>query len=413
MACNSPRWSRMGSHAIEGLVSYLLICGLAGCQRQNQYVAPPPPKVIVATAQRQPVTIYHEYTGNTQASAVVTLQARVQGYLEKILFTDGVNVEENQLLYVIDPRPFEAVVEQEKADLQSKQATVTQQESIYKRTLALLPSKAATQEQADIDRGNWLVAKANVVQSEANLRQAELNLEYCQIRAPFSGRIGRRLVDLGNLVTANATALATITKFDPMYAYFNVSETNYLDSLERQRKGGPQAGGGVAESKQTQAAAEGKQPADYPIELGLSDESGYPHEGTINFVDNTVDPNSGTILVRSTFKNPPPYYLAPGLFVRLRVPVRKDSESLVVPDKAIGTDQAGPYLLVVRKDNTVERRDVTPGELVENKRVIEKGIKPDERFIVEGLQRARPGEKVAPEKQPAAPSAADSTAATK
>ena len=200
MACNSPRWSRMGSHAIEGLASFLLICGLAGCGHQNQYVAPPPPKVVVATAQRQPVTIYHEYTGNTQASAVVQLQARVQGYLQKILFTDGVNVEENQLLFVIDPRPFEAAIEQAKADLQSKQATVTQQESIYKRTLVLLPSKAATQEQADIDRGNWLVAKANVVQSEANLRQAELNLEYCQIRAPFSGRIGRHLVDLGNLV---------------------------------------------------------------------------------------------------------------------------------------------------------------------------------------------------------------------
>ena len=182
-----------------------------------------------------------------------------------------------------------------------------------------------------------------------------------------------------------------------MYAYFNVSETNYLDYLERQRKGGSQAGGGVANPKQTQAVAEGKQPPDYPIELGLTAESGYPHEGTIDFVDNTVDPNSGTILVRGTFKNPPPYYLAPGLFVRLRVPVRKDEESMVVPDKAIGTDQAGTYLLVVRKDNTVERREVTPGEQVGDKRVIEKGLEWNERFVVEGLQRARPGEKVAPE----------------
>jgi membrane fusion protein, multidrug efflux system len=411
MARNRSRWLRIGSNAAFAALWLVFFGGLAGCQRKNQYVAPPPPKVIVATAQREPVTIYHEYTGSTQASAVVQLQARVQGYLQKILFTDGVNVEENQLLFVIDPRPFEAAVEQAKADLQSKQATVTQQESVYKRTLALLPSRAATQEQADIDRGNWLVAKANVVQSEANLRQAELNLEYCQIHAPTSGRIGRHLVDLGNLVTANSTALATITKFDPMYAYFNVSETNYLDFLERQRKGGAQAGGGVANPEHTQATAEGKQPADYPIELGLSDETGYPHKGTINFLDNTVDPNSGTILVRGVFKNPPPYYLAPGLFVRVRVPVRKEPQSLVVPDEAIATDQAGPYLLVVRSDNSVERRDVKPGELVGDKRVIEKGIKPAERFVVEGLQRARPGEKVAPEQAPAAQMAAK-TAAT-
>ena len=269
---------------------------------------------------------------------------------------------------------------------------------------------AATQEQADIDRGNWLVAKANVVQSEANLRQAELNLDYCKIRAPFSGRIGRHLVDLGNLVTANTTVLASITKFDPMYAYFNVSETNYLEFLERQREGGPEAGGGIVNSKASAAAAEGTKPANYPIELGLSDETGYPHQGTIDFLDNTVDPNSGTILVRGVFKNPPPYYLAPGLFVRLRVPVRKEPETLVVPDAAIGTDQAGPYLLVVRKDNTVERREVKPGELVGDKRVIEKGIKPGERFVVEGLQHARPGEKVVPEQAAAAEMAAKSTA---
>jgi multidrug efflux system membrane fusion protein len=413
MTRNRPRWLRIGSNAECAALSLLLLGVLIGCQRQNQYIEPPPPKVIVAIAERQPVTIYHEYTGNTQASAVVTLEARVQGYLQKIEFTDGVNVEENQLLFVIDPRPFQAALDQAKADLQSKQATVTQLDSVYKRTLALLPSRAATQEQADIDRGNWLVAQANVVQSEANLQQAQLNLGYCEIRAPFSGRIGRRLVDLGNLVTANSTALATITKFDPMYAYFNVSETNYLDYLERQRKGGSQAGGGVANPKQTQAVAEGKQPPDYPIELGLTAESGYPHEGTIDFVDNTVDPNSGTILVRGTFKNPPPYYLAPGLFVRLRAPVRKDEESMVVPDKAIGTDQAGTYLLVVRKDNTVERREVTPGEQVGDKRVIEKGLEWNERFVVEGLQRARPGEKVAPEEQPAAQTAADSTSAAK
>jgi RND family efflux transporter MFP subunit len=250
------------------------------------------------------------------------------------------------------------------------------------------------------------VAKANVAQSEASLKQAELNLEYCEIRAPFGGRIGRRLIDLGNLVSANTTMLATITKFDPMYAYFNVSETNYLDFLERQRKGGPEAGGGVANPKSTQAAAQGTKAANYPLELGLADETGYRHDGAINFLDNTVDASSGTILLRGVFNNPMPYYLAPGLFVRLRVPVRKEPESMVVPDEAIGTDQAGSYLLVVGKDNIVERRGVTIGELVNDKRVIEKGLKFDERFVVEGLQRARPGEKVTPAEAPAAHAAA-------
>ncbi|HKD36533.1 MAG TPA: efflux RND transporter periplasmic adaptor subunit, partial [Pirellulales bacterium] len=168
---------------------YLTFIAAVGCTRQqNQYAPPPPPKVVVTTPVVKPVTIYHEYTGTTQASEAVQLRARVQGYLQKIGFEDGVNVEKNQLLFVIDPRPFQAALDQAKADLESKQAVVAQTESIYKRDLVLLPTKAKSQEEADVDRGNWLVAKANVEQAQANIRQAQLNLEYSEIRAPFAGR---------------------------------------------------------------------------------------------------------------------------------------------------------------------------------------------------------------------------------
>ena len=226
------------------------------------------------------------------------------------------------------------------------------------------------------------------------MRQAELNLSYCEIRAPFAGRIGRRMVDIGNLITTNVTTLASTAKYDPMYVYFNISEANYLAFLERQRTGGSAAGGGIVKSSSSEAAAAGTKPPDYPVELGLSGEDGYPHQGTIDFLDNTVDPQSGTILVRGVFKNPPPYYLVPVLFWRLTRTDQETPDSVLVPDKALGVDQAGSYLLVVDSDNKVEQRHVNVGEQVDDKRVITSGLKPNERFIVEGLQKARPGEQV-------------------
>ncbi len=382
-------------------IALLLVGALVvGCNRaQNQYAPPPPPKVVVSTPVVKPVTMYHEYTGATQASEAVQLRARVQGYLQKIGFKDGVNVDQDQVLFVIDPRPYQAALDQAKADLESKQAVVTQTESIYKRDLVLLPTKAKSQEEADVDRGNWLVAKANVEQSQANIRQAELNLEYCEIRAPFAGRMGRHMMDIGNLVTSDAV-LATIARYDPMFVYFNVSEPNYLDFLNRQRNGGAAAGGGITSPEQAKAAAEGQKPPDYPVELALTGEKDYSHKGVINFLDNTVDPNSGTILVRGEFKNPPPYYLVPGLYARVRVPVRVAPNSIVVPAEAIANDQAGPYVLVVDSNNVVQHRAVEPGEETGDERVIDKGLKPGERFVVEGLQRVRPGEKVVPEQAP-------------
>jgi RND family efflux transporter MFP subunit len=396
------------------LVAALLLLGQAlGCGQRNAYVPPPPPEVVVATPEQRSVTIYHEFPGTIQASEAVDVRSRVTGYLESIHFQDGSFVAVNDLLFVIDRQPFLAQLAQTQAQLQSKNATAVQTGAVYKRTLSLLPSLAATQEDADIQRGNWLVAKAAITEAQAQVRLAQLNLDYAEIRAPISGRISRRLVDVGNLITANTTLLTTITRWNPIYVYFNASEKQFLDYLRRQRERPPgtreeaappspaalasaMAGASTTVDSLWEATALliGAQPR-YPVELGLINESGYPHKGYIDFANNTVDPNTGTLLLRGIFLNPAPYYLAPGMFARLRVPVRTVPQALLLPDRAVGTDQAGRYLLIVRPDDVVERRTVQVGQLVDNNlRVIEAGLKAGERSVVEGLQQARPGSKV-------------------
>lgn len=363
-------------------VLFLLVAG--GCTQRNAYVPPPPPEVTVGTAEQRTITLYHDYTGTTEASNSVQVRARVTGYLEQADFQEGATVHEGQLLFVIDQRPYAAQLDQAKANLESRKAAATQQQSVYRRSLSLLPSGATTQEQVDIDRGNWLVAQAAVTQAEAMVRQAQLNMDYTEIHAPLTGRISRRLVDVGNLVVADTTMLTTIYQYDPMYAYFTVSEANYLDYLKRQRE--------EARGKPEKPAAK-RRP---PIEMELANETGYPHHGHIDFAEPTVNPSTGTHLVRGTFPNPEPYRLAPGLFVRLRIPIGTQANALLVPESALGTDQTGRFLLMVRSDNVVEHRSVTVGPEEGSMRVVEQGLKPDERFIVEGLERARPGAKVQP-----------------
>jgi RND family efflux transporter MFP subunit len=353
---------------------------IAGCGQGNTYVPPPPPDVEVGVPVLRNVTEYAEFTGTTAASAMIEVRAQVQGYLQSIHFTDGTDVNKGDLLFVIDPRPFQAKLEQAKANLESATAMAVRAEAIYKRAVSLLPSKAVSQEEVDTTRGDWGVAKASVLQAQAQVREAQLNVEYTSIRAPLSGRISRRLVDIGNLVQANSILLTTLAHYDPMYAYFTVSEVQlleYLNQLQRDQ-------------------ATSSRPLRYPVEMGLANEVGYPHKGTIDFADNTVDPGTGTITVRGTFPNPQPYLLRPGLFVRVRAPTGTRPAALLVPERALGQDQAGQYVLVVLPDNVVQHRQVKTGVSVEDYRVILDGLKAGERFVVEGLQRARPGTKVNP-----------------
>lgn len=405
----------VGRRTSVGAVAAMLGAALVttGCGQRNAHVPPPPPDVRVATAVQRPMTVYAEFTGTTQASAMVAVRSRVQGYLASIHFVDGCDVKEGDVLFVIDPRPYQAKLDEADADLQSKEAAVARAEALYKRTLNLFHSGASNQEDVDKDRGDWAVAKAGVVQAKANVREAQLNLDWTIVKSPMTGRISRRLVDVGNLVTADNTILTTITRYDPLYAYFTVSENDRLAYSKRQHERA--AGSSQAESAvHPQAMASlsvalslappagpllaafliRAETPTYPIELGLANEEGYPHTGNLDFSDNTVDAGTGTLQLRGTFANPLPYQLAPGLFVRVRVPVGNLERALLVPERALGADQSGQYLLVVGGDDVVEHRPITVGARDGELRVVEQGLKPNDRFIIEGLQRAQPGTKV-------------------
>lgn len=408
-----------------------------GCGKRNAYVAPPPPEVIVATPIVRTVTLYHEFPGTTQASQSVSIIPRVLGYIFSLHFTDGSFVSEGQLLFVIDPRPYQDAYDVAVAQVNVNEAAYKLAQANNSRAMEVSKTPGAISKQdLDMYKAQQEQAKANLELAKANQANAKLNLDFTHITAPISGKISRRLVDVGNLVSANTTVLTTINQFEPMYAYFNPSEADYLDYLKRQREIEAEAKGNTdkanpanppkpktpapptskpatdkqtdplqTDAKQTEPKQTEPEPGaeHHPVEMGLSDETGYPHKGFIDFVDNRVDPATGTISVRGVFPNPQPYRLAPGLFVRIRVPIGTQANALLVPDRALGTDQQGKYLLIVGSDDKVVHRVVQTGTLEEgNLRVINSGLKPGEQVIIEGLQFARAGSNVKPVTQSAA-----------
>lgn len=429
----------------------------AGCENRNAYVPPPPPRVIVATPEIKTETIYHEFPGNTQASQAVSIVPRVQGYIDSIHFTDGAMVAKGQLLFIIDPRPYQDAYDVAHAQVGVAESAANVAKANYARALQVAKTPGAiAQQEVDTYKATEQQGEANLELARANQASAKLNLDFTHITAPVSGKISRRLVDIGNLVNANLTLLTTIDQYDPMYAYFNVSEADFLAYMQREREAleksksppsspgqssppqnssppnspqtnspqtnSPQANSPQQNSPQQNSPPQNSQPTGpqysaigvpvqpHPVEMGLSDETGYPHRGVIDFADNQVNPATGTLLVRGVFPNPIPYRLAPGLFVRIRVPIGSQPNAVLVPDRALGTDQQGKYLLIVESDDAVEHRAVVTGALVENDtmRIIEHGLNLGERFIVEGLQFARPGAKVNPVTESAAAAAGDS-----
>jgi RND family efflux transporter MFP subunit len=366
----------------------LLSFCVAGCEPSNQYVPPPPPDVTVARPVRRSVTTYLPYTGTTKAVESVDLRARVRGFLESIHFKPGDDVKKNDLLFVIDPKPFQAKVDQAAADLASKEAQLVNAESEYKRTLALYQRKVISEQEYIKARATRDAAKADVEAAKATLESVKLDLGYCRVTAPIDGQISRNLVDVGNLVgDGQATLLATIVQEDPIYAYLTVSESDLL----RFRKQ-------VNDGKRVDYR---KHPI--PMGLGLANEEGYPHEGRVDYADPYVDPGTGTVQARAVFPNPEPRAIVPGLFVRLRVPLEERQDALLVPERALGADQGGRFVLVVNKEAVVERRGVTLGAAEGSLRVIEAGLEPHDLVVVNGLQRARPGAKVNPKPAEAEP----------
>jgi RND family efflux transporter MFP subunit len=345
---------------------------LAGCGG-NRYVPPPPAEVTVAHPVERDVTTYEEFSGHTVSVAAVEIRARVQGTLQSFHFQPGSEVREGDLLFVIEPDLYEARVAQFAADLarteaqeQAAEEQLTIAQTIFQRNAGSKTDLVQKTQARD-------EAKAAVAQAQANLAAAKLDLSYTHIYAPISGRIDRNYVDVGNLVGAGQpTLLASIVRDEPIYAYFDVSERDlltYPDLLGRA----------------------GARPLAY---LGLVTEHGFPHEGTIDYTSNRIDPSTGTIEVRAIFANPDSTLL-PGMFVRVRVPA-VEGRRLLVPDDALGADQTGPFVLVVDEQNTVQHRRVHAGPLVDGLRIIESGLQLSDWVIVNGLQRARPGTMVKP-----------------
>jgi RND family efflux transporter MFP subunit len=363
-----------------GLAAFICLALLAsGCRKANQYAPPPPPKVSVARPIAEKITRYLEATGNTTSVASVDLVARVQGFVQGISYTDGATVKTGDILFTIEPLPFQARLQQAQAAEAAAQATLVNNQANFVRQESLQHDAFASVQALDDARAARDTAQANVAQAQANTQLAAINYSYTRVLAPFDGRMSAHLVSLGALVGTQPTKLATIVQMQPMYVTFNVSEQEVIrirgDATHPGRRGVP---------LQT-----------IPVEIGLQSETGHPHRGHMDYVAPTVDPSTGTLSARGVLDNADGVLL-PGYFVRVRVPLETGVDALLVPDAALGADQGGRYLLVVNADHVVGQKHVTTGPLHGTLRVIETGLAPDDLVVVDGLQRAVPGERVDP-----------------
>jgi RND family efflux transporter MFP subunit len=353
---------------------------VAGCKKSNQYAPPPPAKVSVAKPIAQTITRYLEATGNTAAVDSVDLVARIEGFVQAINYTDGAAVKTGDTLFTIEPLPYQAKLQQAQAAEASAQATLVNAQINFTRNESLQRNSVASVQNLDDARAQRDTAQANVAQAQANTQIAAINYSYTRVLAPFDGRVSAHLVSVGALVGTQPTKLATIVKMQPMYVTFNVSEQEVIRIRARLAKSGPPAAG-----LQT-----------IPVEIGLQGETGYPHRGHMDYVAPTVDPSTGTLAARGVLDNAD-FALLPGYFARVRVPTQTNVPALLVPDAALGADQGGQYLLVVGADHVVAEKHVTTGPLEATLRVIESGLGPDDLVVVDGLQRAVPGQAVEPQ----------------
>lgn len=357
---------------------------LAGCKGQGPQ-APPPPKVTVSKPVVEEIVEWDEYTGRLEAVDTVDVRARVSGYLQSIDFKDGEVVKEGDLLFVIDPRPYQAELDRAEAQLKLARAREELAENDLVRAQNLVSARAISEEEADTRAADARVAKASVEQAQADVNAAKLNVEFTQVRAPIAGLISRKYVTEGNLIDGGTggTLLTTIVSLDPIYCYFEADEQSFLryNNLEKDGLGPGNREGGS------------------PAYMELSNETGYPHKGYIDFIDNRLDPSTGTIRGRGVFPNPD-NKLTPGLFARMKITGSGQYEAMLVPDEAVGSDQSQKFVMIVNPENTVEYRQVTLGPLVNGLRVVRQGVTPQDRIIVKGLQRVMPGAKVDPVEEP-------------
>ncbi len=380
---------RIGHGKAAGLFNFvsisLAVLLVTGCDRAQPVAQPTAPKVTVGKPLEVEMIEWDRFTGRLDAVETVEIRARVSGYLESVHFQQGAVVKKGDLLFVIDPRPF--VAELERAEGERARARARHELSTLRlqRSRKLLATGSTSQDTYDERAAEERQSDADLRAAKAAVETARLNVEFAEVRSPITGRISRLFVTEGNLVnggTAQATLLTTVVSLDPIYCYFDSDERTYL--------------------KYSRLAREGKRPNSsdvrIPLYLGLADEEGFPHNGQIDFIDNRIDPNTGTMRIRGIFPNPD-LALTPGLFARVRVPGSEMIKAVLVPEEAIGSDQTRKFVYVVDERNAVDRRFVELGSPEEEFRVIREGLTIDERVVISGIQRIRPGVQVNPEEK--------------
>jgi membrane fusion protein, multidrug efflux system len=366
-----------------GVGLFLFLTAACGRQEAPAPPPPPPPAVVVSPVPAATVPLYREYVARTEARETVEIRSRVDGYLEKVLFTEGSQVKAGQLLFVIDQRPFKAALQEARGSLAQAKASLNKARQDVARLQPLVAESAAPQ--VDLDNAESAVefSLASIEKAKAAVAAAELNLKFSEIQAPITGIIGKQEVTVGNLVSRDRTLLTAISSWDPMRTVFSISEVDYLRLGQQHREDNPFV-------PRKNAA---------PFELIMADGSLYPHRGIFSFLDRTLDLTTGTLNVYVSFPNPD-RMLRPGLFGRVRVVVEAKPDTLLVPQKSVQVTQSVNSVLVVDKEDAVHLRVVTLGERFKDFFIVTEGLKPGERVVVEGVQKAIPGRKVRPTEQP-------------
>lgn len=370
----------LSRNVVAGCLAGVLSLGLVGCRKPADGAAPVVPTVTVAQPIPKKLSEWDEYTGRLAAVAAVEVRARVSGYLQSTHFKEGSEVKEGDLLFIVDPRRYDAELAGAKAELERAKAAMELAAAEAERAARLVQTKAISSEEADVKVKTHKGAEAAVASAQAKVAQAELEVNFTRVTAPISGRVGRKIVTEGNLITggpSGATPLTTIVQLDPIYAYFDVDERSALKYRELAKQG-----------KRASALYN-----EIPAKMALTSELGFPHEGKIDFVDNEISATTGSVKARGIFPNPH-RLMSPGFFARVRIPGSGDYEAMLVRDTAIGSDQGRPFVYVVGADGKAVARSVVTGPLEEGLRIVREGLKPEDRVVINGLMSVRPGQPV-------------------
>ena len=369
---NLSPFQRCCLSAVSTLLAVLLLPGCEHAPGKDTAKAKSDPEVYFSKPNHEVITDFEDFTGRAEAEKTVEITARVTGYLKKILFKDGDEVEADAPLFEIDARPYKAIVDRTEALLAQSEARVQRAEADFNRIRNLINRGAASREELELSTDTLAESRAAVGVAKADYDTASLDLKWTTVSSPISGRISRRMVDVGNLVKADSTLLTSVVAINNIYAYFDIDERTVL-----------------ALSKLIQEER-------IPVLIALADQKGFNLRGTIDFSENRLDPSTGTLQLRAVIPNPKPYLMSPGLFLKIRLPIGQPHDGLTIAEEAVGTDQGQKFVYVINEKNEVARRAVKVGSLNKDRRVISEGLKDDDRVVVRGLQRIRPGIKVKP-----------------